>query len=338
MKRLIILVSTLSALLISGSVFAGKMDVPRIEKIWQDKVITLPDQSVPDIEYYFNVISTAFSNDVLQMAYNVYHEIEVTGDPTGYVIMDKRNGYMRAGVSGEQEGNLQMCYWKVPDGRRIVGVILSENVNVIKMFYEHRIEEQILKPLPALAASIPDATRYYIELPQKGKDITVYVRGEEYQKVGHLEWDGFGGFDQLDLVMDRCYYNERFGFTIRYPFNFTGQGEPENGDGQLFISDSGLARFYAYGGYNSTLMFNQTLREHFEEKCEGFREAGYIIDDTLISEDEFYIIGHKDDSYIYKKAIIVDDIQLNVVITFDSVIADDFLMMAHQIAATLIKR
>jgi len=338
MKRLLILFSTLSALLLSGSFCAGRMNVPRIGQIWQDKVITLPDQSVPDIEYYFDAIVKAFSNNVLQVAYNVYHEIDVESDPNCYVVMDKRNGYMRAGVAGEQEGNLQMCYWRVPDGRRIVGIILREEDSVIKMFYEHRIEEQSLKPIPQLAASIPDAKRYYIELPQKGKDITVYVRGEEYQKVGHLEWDGFGGFDQLDLVMDRCYYNERFGFTIRYPFNFTGQGEPENGDGQLFISDSGLARFYAYGGYSDIVMFNQTLREHFEEKCQGFREMGYTLDDTFISDKEFYIIGHKEDTYIYKKAIIVDDIQLNVVISFDSVIADDFLMMAHQIAATLMKR
>lgn len=338
MKRLIILFSTLSALLLPGSVFAGKMNLPQIRKIWPEKIISLPDQSVPDIEYYFDAIVKAFPNDVLQVAYNLFYEIEVESDPNCYVLMDKRNGYMRTGTSGDQEGNLQMYYWKVPDGRRIVGIILKEENDVLKMFYEHRIEEQTLKPLPALADFVPDASRYYIELPQKGKDITVYVRGEEYQKVGHLEWDGFGGFDQLDLVMDRCYYNERFGFTIRYPFYFTGQGEPENGDGQQFISDSGLASFYAYGGYSSVVMFNQTLQDHFEEKCEGFKAMGYILDDTSISENEFYIIGHKDDSYIYKKAIMADDIQLNVVLTFDSVIADDFLRMAHQIANTLIKR
>lgn len=44
------------------------------------------------------------------------------------------------------------------------------------------------------------------------------------------------------------YENGRFGYAVDIPSGFSGQGEAENGDGQVFVPASGLEKLTVWGG------------------------------------------------------------------------------------------
>ena len=130
------------------------------------------------------------------------------------VESDITNGYIRSLLLTEVVRETQMCYWNRKNGHSLVGVFMvngsesgkSENVF---MFYDYDPKTNIMTPdlnvykvveKVALGKAFDE---YFLELPQKGKDIVVNLytdNGEDDNNVTEktLKWTG----DTFTLVAD----------------------------------------------------------------------------------------------------------------------------------------
>jgi hypothetical protein len=55
------------------------------------------------------------------------------------------------------------------------------------------------------------------------------------------------------------YQNSRFGYALDVPPDFLGQGESQNGDGQVFVAGNGTRVLYVWGGYVAEESFEAAM-------------------------------------------------------------------------------
>jgi hypothetical protein len=94
----------------------------------------------------------------------------------------------------------------------------------------------------------------------------------------------------------QVYCNDRFGFCVQYPKTFTGQGEAENGDGQIFFTHDKTAEIRAYG----MLMLedvNETIEEEYASAARSL-QVSY----KVVKSDWFIVSGlDKTGKIVYRK-------------------------------------
>ncbi len=130
------------------------------------------------------------------------------------VKSDITNGYIRSMLLAEVVRETQMCYWNRKNGHSLVGIFMvngfesgkSENVF---MFYDYDPKTNIMTPdlnvykVVEKVALDKAFDEYLLDLPQKGKDIVVYLyldNGEDGNDdtTKTLKWTG----DTFTLVAD----------------------------------------------------------------------------------------------------------------------------------------
>ncbi|MEB3828217.1 hypothetical protein [Phormidium sp. CCY1219] len=107
-----------------------------------------------------------------------------------------------------------------------------------------------------------------------------------------------------DRVRYETYYNDRFNYSVDYPENMLiPQGEPTNGDGQEFVSESGNIEMMVYGYhdiFDKTLedLYRQTIREGMEGEP-GNLEVTY----QRLGDNWFVVSGYQNGQVFYHKRI-----------------------------------
>lgn len=95
------------------------------------------------------------------------------------------------------------------------------------------------------------------------------------------------------------YENSRFGYVIDVPPGFAGDGEAENGDGQIFRSADGTQLLRAYGG--------NILEESFEAAVTaamGYAaEAGWSLSYERVTPSWSSYSGTRNGQILYARAI-----------------------------------
>lgn len=130
------------------------------------------------------------------------------------VESDISNGYIRSFLLTEVGRLTQMCYWNRKNGHSLVGVFMengfeSGKSETVFMFYDYDPKTNIMTPdlnvYKVVEKVALDKTfdEYFLELPQKGKDIVVDLytdKGEDGSDVTEktLKWTG----DTFTLVAD----------------------------------------------------------------------------------------------------------------------------------------
>ena len=130
------------------------------------------------------------------------------------VESDITNGYIRSMLLAEVVRETQMCYWNRKNGHSLVGVFMSNGSENSKsenvfMFYDYDPKTNIMTPDMDVYKVVEKVAldkafdEYLLELPQKGKDIVVYLyidNGEDGNDVTEktLKWTG----DTFTLVAD----------------------------------------------------------------------------------------------------------------------------------------
>lgn len=135
-------------------------------------------------------------------------------DESYRVESDIANGYIKSFLLTEVARLTQMCYWNRKNGHSLVGVFMvngsenSKSENVF-MFYDYDPKTNIMTPDMDVYKVVEKVTldkafdEYDLELPQKGKDIDVYLytdNGEDSYDITEktLKWTG----DTFTLVAD----------------------------------------------------------------------------------------------------------------------------------------
>lgn len=135
-------------------------------------------------------------------------------DESYRVESDIANGYIKSFLLTEVARLTQMCYWNRKNGHSLVGVFMvngsenSKSENVF-MFYDYDPKTNIMTPDMDVYKVVEKVTldkafdEYDLELPQKGKDIVVYLytdNGEDSYDITEktLKWTD----DTFTLVAD----------------------------------------------------------------------------------------------------------------------------------------
>lgn len=94
------------------------------------------------------------------------------------------------------------------------------------------------------------------------------------------------------------YENARFGYVVDVPPGFVGQGEPANGDGQVFLSADGTQELRVFGG-NALEGFEQRVVEAM-----GFaRDDGWALSYERTTPSWASFSGTRNGLIVYARAI-----------------------------------
>jgi hypothetical protein len=99
------------------------------------------------------------------------------------------------------------------------------------------------------------------------------------------------------------YTNDRFGYIIAIPPGFHGQGEADNGDGQVFEAERGEMLLRVYGGNNLEVTFAESLRVGMQYA----REAGWDLSYERVTRTWASYSGTRNGRILYARAIVLCD-------------------------------
>jgi hypothetical protein len=127
----------------------------------------------------------------------------------------------------------------------------------------------------------------------------------------------------------KTYSNARFGYSVSYPANILiPQGEPDNGDGQVFLSRDGHAEMRVFGRYN---VQNETLRSAFNSAQEG-KSVTY----KLLRGNFYVVSGHKDGKIFYEKTMLKGDTFKTFMIEYDEADASTYDAITARVARSFV--
>ena len=103
----------------------------------------------------------------------------------------------------------------------------------------------------------------------------------------------------------RTYHNARFDYSISYPADLLiPQGEPVNGDGQIFLSKDRRAELLVYGSYNS---LDQTLKDVLAQESERSPDhPNRVVTYKVLRGDWFVVSGSENGRIFYQKTMLRD--------------------------------
>jgi hypothetical protein len=94
------------------------------------------------------------------------------------------------------------------------------------------------------------------------------------------------------------YANSRFSYVIDIPPGFSGEGEADNGDGQIFNSDDGTQLLRVYGG-NSPDGFETTVASAMQQA----RDGGWTLSYERVTPSWASFSGTRNGIVVYARAI-----------------------------------
>ena len=127
----------------------------------------------------------------------------------------------------------------------------------------------------------------------------------------------------------KTYSNARFGYSVSYPANILiPQGEPDNGDGQVFRSSDGHAEMRVFGRYN---VQNETLRSAFNSAQEG-KSVTY----KLLRGNFYVVSGHEGGKIFYEKTMLKGDTFKTFMIEYDEADASTYDAITSRVARSFV--
>lgn len=110
-------------------------------------------------------------------------------------------------------------------------------------------------------------------------------------------------------VTYKTYTNARYAFRIAYPLGvLVPQGEPDNGDGQKFVSRDGSASLIAFGSNR----LDRSLQDEFQSAQEN-RAVTY----KVLKRDMFVVSGTESGKIFYQKTLLRGDVFKTFIIEYD---------------------
>jgi len=128
------------------------------------------------------------------------------------------------------------------------------------------------------------------------------------------------------------YHNDRFQFSVIFPVDILEpQGEPDNGDGQIFISGDKKTKLIASGRHNA---MDDTIEYAFKEACRGTLDDAKDREVTFkVQKDNWYIVfGIENGKYFYEKRFLVDGVFKGFWIEYPQTMQKEFGLIVEKIS------
>ena len=122
-------------------------------------------------------------------------KLERYGEGLPTVFYDRQNGWVDSGSSAVGMEFLHSCYWKRSNGHLLLGIYLGKpadpNIHFV-CFYDYSPTTHELTPEPHIIDGFrtTDDTKFYYNLPQHGKELTISEFGPRGSILHTFKWDG----------------------------------------------------------------------------------------------------------------------------------------------------
>lgn len=118
--------------------------------------------------------------------------------------------------------------------------------------------------------------------------------------------------EQQNLIDYDTYYNQRFGYSVKYPSNILiPQPFPSNRDGQVFISHDKKIKMSVFGQFNVSENFDQCYQNRLVRK----QQLGFV-KYTQKKDTYFILFGNENNFVFYEKTLFSQGNCLTLVIYY----------------------
>lgn len=122
--------------------------------------------------------------------------------------------------------------------------------------------------------------------------------------------------NESEIPESATYINGRYRFSIQYPAKLLfGQGESDNGDGQIFLSKDSKVELRVSGIYN---VMETTIAQEYEEESRGGMPSApkKVVAYKKLKDNWFVVSGYIDGNIFYQKRYLIDDHFVGLYITY----------------------
>ena len=195
MKRLVIFAATL--LFSALGAWAQELTIPQIRDEWPKASLEVPQvKGRIGIAEFAQAFVSVYKGNVLTD--EVKAQLDSPGRENEDVyefILDRQNGYLALQFVSDGTLRMEMCYWNLKDGRKLVAVNMFnvyEDRNALLALYKYNPESGRLEPDIDNSFYDMDVPFSTFLLPREGKDIETWIY--RMPSSSALRYDGDGGF------------------------------------------------------------------------------------------------------------------------------------------------
>ena len=147
----------------------------------------------PNISDFFTGFATSYQTPLTMLALELINNPKLfdENDEIDEWVVDKKNGYIKLGMVGEEPYWLEACYWNCDNGHQLF-VVNYNAPNQVLLPFDYDPAENVLNPAPETFKMLVDKTSLVAELPRQGKNITLHPVGNSQKTTGQLNWNGKG--------------------------------------------------------------------------------------------------------------------------------------------------
>lgn len=128
------------------------------------------------------------------------------------------------------------------------------------------------------------------------------------------------------------YYNERFGYSVKYPNNMKEGTRSQNGDGARFRSPEGEADFTVYGYYNNSCLNSGTIENEYNDIVADY---GRSITYKVLKSNYFVVSGINSGKVFYHVTKWKGDIGVTAIIEYEEEYKDSYNKACNNILNSL---
>jgi hypothetical protein len=138
------------------------------------------------------------------------------------------------------------------------------------------------------------------------------------------------------LVKNDTYCNARYGFCVDYPSNLKRQPESDNGDGCIINDESGIEVMRAWASVDAN---EEGIKKYYMSLLNTPSTEGskLTINESLLENDFFELIGAEGDQYYFRKTVFKDGIFVSASCQTDKIDSAGFGKLVSLVRGSLKK-
>ena len=122
-------------------------------------------------------------------------KVERYGERLPSVFYDPKNGWVDVSSNAMNKEFMHVCYWRRTNGHRLLAIYLGKPVDPclhFVCFYEYDPQKHILTPETHIIYGFKTTKdrKFYYNLPEEGKEMTISESSERGHFVHTFGWDG----------------------------------------------------------------------------------------------------------------------------------------------------
>ena len=151
----------------------------------------------PNISDFFTGFATSYQTPLTMLALELINNPKLfdENDEIDEWVVDKKNGYIKLGMVGDEPYWFEACYWNMDNDHQLF-VVNYNAPNQVLLPFDYDPAENIMNPAPETFKMLANQPNLRARLPRQGKNITLFYDDDSNKEAPLLQWNGHG----FDLI------------------------------------------------------------------------------------------------------------------------------------------